>query len=89
MPPRIDQSHGRIEVGSGDGTERENQGDQRRTGCGRVGKKRDGDVAGGEALAHDAGADDYREEQSGADGFGEQFFFDACWRRRGCHIPSM
>ena len=51
-------------------TERENQRHQHRAGRERVGKQRNRDVAAGQPLAHDAGANDRRQQQRRADRLG-------------------
>ena len=49
--------------------EREDEGDERRACRERVGEQRDGHVAAGQALAHDARADDGRQQHGGAHAF--------------------
>ena len=67
---RVGERHRRVEVRAGDRPERQDQGDEHGPGGERVGEERDGDVAAGEPLGHDARADDGGEEQRGADGLG-------------------
>jgi hypothetical protein len=66
----VGESYGGVEVGSGDGAEGEDQGDQGGSGCEGVAEQREGDVPGGEALGHDARADDGAEQEGGADELG-------------------
>jgi hypothetical protein len=67
---RVGERDGRIEMRARDGTERENQSDQRRTRGDGIGKEGDGDVAARQPFAHDPGADDRCQQETRADGLG-------------------
>ena len=69
---RVGERDGRIEVRARDRAERQDQRDERRAGREGVREQRHRDVAAGEALAHDAGADDGRQQQRRTDGFGDE-----------------
>ena len=58
-----------LKCGAGDGSERQDEGDERRARRERVGEERDGHVAAGQALSHDARPDDGREQHGGAHAF--------------------
>ena len=64
---RVCEGHDRIEVSTRNGTERQDQRHQRRSGCERVGEQRDGDIPAGEPLAHDARTHDRHQEQGRPD----------------------
>ena len=59
----VGQRDGRVEVRSRNRPEGENQRDQHGAGGERIGQQRDGDVAAGQPLAHDAGADHSRQQE--------------------------
>src|SRR5690348_15776734 len=60
---RICNGDGRIEVGSRNGTERQDQCNQGCTGGNGVCKQSDRDVSAGQTVAHDAGPDDRSDEE--------------------------
>ena len=52
-----------VQVGAGDRAEHEDVHGEPGSGCQRIGQQRQGDVPGSQALAHDPGAHDGRQEK--------------------------
>src|SRR5277367_4774662 len=77
----VGQRDGRIEMRPGDRGEGENERDQHCAGCERVCKQRNGYVSTGKAFAHDAGANDRREQQRCTDRLSGH-------APRQCHAPG-
>jgi hypothetical protein len=61
---RVGNRHSRIEVCTGDATERENQSNEDCTCRHCIGKKGESDVTPSEALGHDPGPDDGGNQES-------------------------
>ena len=66
----IGQRDRRVEVRSGDGAESENERYECGSGGDCVGEQGDGGIAAGQALTHDAGADDGADEEGCAEKLG-------------------
>ena len=68
----IDEGHDRVEVRAGDGTEHEDQPDERGSSRGGVLEQLEAGVARREAGGHDAGADDGDQQEARTERFGDE-----------------
>ena len=68
----VDEGHDRVEVGAGDGAECPNQSDEGAGSRSGVLEQLQADVVRREPAGHDPGPDDGDDQESGAEGFGNQ-----------------
>src|SRR5208282_5765853 len=69
--PCVSERDGGVQMSAGDWLEGEDERDECRAGRNRIRQKRDGHIATGETVGHDAGADDSREQEQGSAEFGD------------------